>query len=366
MRTKPWAAWPGVIEAYRKYLPVSAKTPVITLLEGNTPLIPSLTLSRRVGAGAAVYLKYEGLNPTGSFKDRGMTVAISKAVEAKSVAVLCASTGNTSASASAYAARAGLRSIVLIPSGAIALGKHSQALIHNARVASVDANFDACLTIAKSLAQQHPITLVNSINPHRIEGQKTCAFEICDALGAAPDVHVTPVGNAGNITAQWKGYQEYRQRGRIAALPIMLGFQAEGAAPIVRNRVVLNPRTIATAIRIGNPASWRGATNAAEQSKGLIGAVSDAEILHAYRLLAHEDGVFAEPASAASVAGLLQLSAAGYFQKALRARRGKPFTIVCVLTGHGLKDPERAIKSVKLSKPLPPSVTTIAKAVGLT
>jgi len=360
-RSKSWVSWPGVIEAYRKYLPVSPKTPVVTLLEGNTPLIPSPSLSRRIGAGASVYLKYEGLNPTGSFKDRGMTLAISKAVEAKSVAVLCASTGNTSASASAYAARAGLRSIVLIPSGAIALGKLSQALIHNARVAAVDANFDGCLTIAKTLATQYPMTLVNSINPYRIEGQKTCAFEICDALGRAPDFHVTPVGNAGNITAQWKGYREYRQHGIVSKLPVMLGFQAEGAAPIVRNRIVPNPKTIATAIRIGNPASWRGATDAAAQSGGLIRAVSDKEILRAYQLLAQEDGVFAEPASAASVAGLLQLSGSGYF----RARRTRRVVIVCILTGHGLKDPERAIQSVKMPKLLPPSVTAVAKAVGL-
>ena len=227
--SKPNAPWRGVIEAYRAYLPVSPKTPVITLLEGNTPLIFSRVLSRRVGRGAEVYLKYEGMNPTGSFKDRGMTVAMSKAVEAKSIAVLCASTGNTSASASAYAARAGLRSIVLIPSGAIALGKLSQALIHGARVVSVEANFDACLALVKSLAQRYPITLVNSINPHRIEGQKTCAFEICDALGRAPDYNLTPVGNAGNITAQWKGYLEYRRRNTIRQLPVMLGFQAEGA-----------------------------------------------------------------------------------------------------------------------------------------
>jgi threonine synthase len=342
---------------------VSPKTPIVTLLEGNTPLIRSEVLSRRIGRGARVYLKYEGLNPTGSFKDRGMTVAISKAVEAKSVAVLCASTGNTSASASAYAARAGLRSIVLIPSGAIALGKLSQALIHNARVAAVDANFDACLALAKSLAQQFPITLVNSINPHRIEGQKTVAFEICDVLGRAPDFNCTPVGNAGNITAQWRGYREYHQHRRITRLPVMLGFQAEGAAPIVKGRVIKNPNTIATAIRIGNPASWRGAVSASEESHGLIRAVTDREILLAYRLLASEDGLFAEPASAASVAGLLKLASAGYFKKA--RGHGGPLTIVCILTGHGLKDPERAIKSIRTPKPLPPSLSVISKAVGL-
>ena len=360
------APWRGVIEAYRAYLPVSPKTPVITLLEGNTPLIFSRVLSRRVGRGAEVYLKYEGMNPTGSFKDRGMTVAMSKAVEAKSIAVLCASTGNTSASASAYAARAGLRSIVLIPSGAIALGKLSQALIHGARVVSVEANFDACLALVKSLAQRYPITLVNSINPHRIEGQKTCAFEICDALGRAPDYNLTPVGNAGNITAQWKGYLEYRRRNTIRQLPVMLGFQAEGASPLVQGRIVKHPRTVATAIRIGNPASWQGAIAASEESRGAIRAVSDRQILAAYRLLAAEEGIFVEPASAASVAGLLALSGAGSFKRraASRSRRGP--TIVCILTGHGLKDPERAIKSIRVPKPLPPSLSVISKAAGLT
>jgi len=357
------SAWPGVIEAYRAHLPVSPKTPVVTLLEGNTPLIHSEWLSRRLGRRARVYLKYEGLNPTGSFKDRGMTVAISKAVEAKSVAVLCASTGNTSASASAYAARAGLRSLVLIPSGAIALGKLSQALIHHARVAAVDANFDACLALAKSLAQKYPITLVNSINPHRIEGQKTVAFEICDALGQAPDFNCTPVGNAGNITAQWRGYREYHRLGKIRHLPVMLGFQAEGAAPLVKGKIIRKPHTIATAIRIGNPASWQGAIAASEESHGLIRAVSDREILWAYHGLAQNDGVFVEPASAASVAGLLKLAAAGYFRKA-RPHAGA-LTVVCILTGHGLKDPERAIKSVRAPRALPPSLSTISKAVGL-
>jgi len=356
--------WRGVIEAYRSHLPVSANTPVVSLLEGNTPLIHSPTLSRHVGRQAEVYLKYEGMNPTGSFKDRGMTVAISKAVEAKSVAVLCASTGNTSASASAYAARAGLRSIVLIPSGAIALGKLSQALIHGARVAAIDANFDACLALAKSLARLHPMTLVNSVNPHRIEGQKTCAFEICDVLGRAPDVHLTPVGNAGNITAQWRGYREYYERRTIRSLPLMLGFQAAGAAPLVTGKIVPHPRTIATAIRIGNPASWQGAIAASEESHGLIRAVSDAEILEAYRLLATADGVFVEPASAASVAGLLKLARTGYF-RAYQRRVRRRLLLVCILTGHGLKDPERAIKSLRLPKTLPPSLSVITKAVGL-
>ena len=367
-KVPPFSIWPGVIERYRAHLPVSRTTPVITLKEGNTPLIYSPRLSRRVGSFAEVYLKYEGMNPTGSFKDRGMTLAISKAVEAKSVAVLCASTGNTSASASAYAARAGLRSIVLIPSGAIALGKLSQALIHNARVAVVDANFDACLALAKSLAQRFPITLVNSINPHRIEGQKTCAFEICDALGRAPDFNITPVGNAGNITAQWKGYREYYEQKKIQRLPLMLGFQASGSAPLVSGRIVPHPRTIATAIRIGNPAGWRAAWAARDESKGMIDAVTDREILEAYRLLASEEGIFVEPASAASVAGLLKLVRSGYFETARRSTRKTPrrLTIVCILTGHGLKDPERAIKSVRVPRPLPPSLSAISKATLLT
>ena len=359
-----WTPWPGVIERYRPYLPVSRATPIVTLLEGNTPLIYSPVLSAQIGKGAAVYLKYEGVNPTGSFKDRGMTVAISRALESKSVAVLCASTGNTSASASAYAARAGLRSIVLIPSGAIALGKLSQALIHGARVAAVEANFDACLALAKALARMYPITLVNSINPHRIEGQKTCAFEICDVLGRAPDFNVTPVGNAGNITAQWKGYREYYAQGKIRRLPIMLGFQAEGAAPLVKGKVIKHPRTVATAIRIGNPASWQGAVTASEQSHGMIRAVTDRDILEAYRLLAQQEGIFVEPASAASVAGLLKLARSGYFRGEQPRTRGR-FTIVCILTGHGLKDPERATKSIRVPKPLPPSLSAISKAVGL-
>jgi threonine synthase len=366
-RTSPGAAravWPGVIEAYRPHLAVSRATPIVSLLEGNTPLILSPTLSRLAGRAVAVYLKYEGANPTGSFKDRGMTMAISKAKEAKSVAVMCASTGNTSASAAAYAARAGMRCIVLIPAGQIALGKLSQALIHGARVAAVEANFDACLALVKSLAQAHPITLVNSINPHRIEGQKTIAFEICEALGRAPDVNITPVGNAGNITAQWKGYREYHRLGRIARLPVMLGFQAEGAAPLVKGRIVTTPRTVATAIRIGNPANWQGAMAATEESHGAIHAVSDREILRAYRLLASEEGVFVEPASAASVAGLLKLAQQGYFAAAKR-KGSVPLTVVCILTGHGLKDPERAIKSIRLGKPVPPSLSANSKAVGL-
>ena len=373
------AAWRGVIEAYRTFLPVSSKTPVVTLLEGNTPLVYSKFLSQTLGAPFSVYLKYEGLNPTGSFKDRGMTVAISKALEDGSPAVLCASTGNTSASASAYAAKANLRSIVLIPRGAIALGKLSQALIHGARVASIDGNFDTCLQLVKALAEAYPVTLVNSINPFRIEGQKTCAFEICDVLGRAPEFHLMPVGNAGNITAHWKGYREYLRAGRTAMLPVLLGFQARGAAPIVRGRVVKTPKTIATAIRIGNPASWQGAVAARDESGGRIEPVTDRQILEAYRLLAQREGLFVEPASAASVAGLLLLARRGYFRRYLRQRgrstgqprhwaagsRGQPVLLVCILTGHGLKDPERAIKSVRVPKPLPASLEAVSRAVGL-
>ncbi|MFA5429962.1 MAG: threonine synthase [Candidatus Omnitrophota bacterium] len=330
----------GVIEKYRKYLPVSGATPVVTLNEGNTPLIFSPYLSSRLGAGCLVYLKYEGLNPTGSFKDRGMTMAISKACEEGSRAVICASTGNTSASAAAYAARAGIKCVVLIPDGHIAMGKLSQALIHGALVLQVRGNFDDALRLVRETAEKYPITLVNSLNPFRIEGQKTGSFEICDALEGAPDFQVMPVGNAGNITAYWKGYKQYHQEGKITSLPGLLGFQAEGAAPIVRGRIVENPETIATAIRIGNPASWKQAEQARDESGGLIDMVSDEEILEAYKLLAAKDGVFAEPASCASVAGLLKLSAAGFFAGKDKLR------IVCILTGHGLKDPDRAIKSV--------------------
>ena len=356
--------WPGVIEAYRSHLPVSAQTPVVTLLEGNTPLIPAPALSRKVHPRARVFLKYEGMNPTGSFKDRGMTLAISKAAEAKSVAVLCASTGNTSASASAYAARAGMRCIVLIPSGNIALGKLSQALIHQAAVVPVNGNFDECLNLVKEIARKFPITVVNSINPYRIEGQKTCAFEICDVLGDAPDLHVTPVGNAGNITAQWKGYREYQAAKRVSRVPVMLGFQAKGAAPIVLGKIVAKPKTIATAIRIGNPASWKGALAAVKESDGAISAVTDKEILQAYMLLAKEEGVYVEPASAASVAGLLKLSAERYFDRQPWKSRDA-ITIVCILTGHGLKDPERALASVRVPKPVAPTMPALIKRLKL-
>ncbi|MFA5145705.1 MAG: threonine synthase [Candidatus Omnitrophota bacterium] len=348
----------GIIDRYRKYLPVTGKTPVISLNEGNTPLIYAGYLSKIMGNNFEVYLKYEGLNPTGSFKDRGMTLAISKACEEESRAVMCASTGNTSASAAAYAARAGIKCIVLIPEGAIALGKLSQALIHGATVLAVDGNFDAALELVREITAKYPITLVNSLNPYRIEGQKTGSFEICDYLEAAPDFQVMPVGNAGNITAYWKGYKEYKAQGKINDLPKMLGFQAAGAAPIVKGHPIKNPKTIATAIRIGNPASWQQAEFARDESGGLIDMVSDAQITEAYKLLAGKEGVFAEPASAASVAGLLKLSRKGYFKKSKVTR------IVCILTGHGLKDPDRAIKSVKKPKVVKPDLKAVLKEIG--
>lgn len=354
----------GVIERYKKYLPVSDKTPIVTLLEGNTPLIYSPYLSKTLGKNFEVYLKYEGLNPTGSFKDRGMTMAISKAREEGSNVVICASTGNTSASAAAYAAAAGIKCIVLIPKGAIALGKLSQALIHGATVLAVDGNFDDALGLVREITAKYPITLVNSLNPYRIEGQKTASFEICDYLGDAPDFQVMPVGNAGNITAYWKGYKEYLKEGQSKKLPKMLGFQAEGAAPIVRGHPIKNPSTIATAIRIGNPASWKQAEEARDESGGLIDMVSDAEILEAYKILANRDGIFVEPASAASIAGLLKLSRNGYFKNVNRPT-GKPTNrITCILTGHGLKDPDRAIKSVREPKVVKAELKAILKEIG--
>ncbi|MFA5411216.1 MAG: threonine synthase [Candidatus Omnitrophota bacterium] len=346
----------GVIDRYKQFLPVTGKTPIIALLEGNTPLIYAQSLSKIIGKGSGVYLKYEGLNPTGSFKDRGMTMAISKACEEGSRAVMCASTGNTSASAAAYAARAGLKCLVLIPRGAIALGKLSQALIHGATVLAVDGNFDRALDLAREITARYPITLVNSLNPYRIEGQKTASFEICDVLGGAPDFQVMPVGNAGNITAYWKGYKQYRRAGKINRLPKMLGFQAAGAAPIVKGRPIKKPETIATAIRIGNPASWKQAEAARDESGGLIDMVSDGEILRAYKLLAAKEGIFVEPASAASVAGLLKLNKKRYFRPKSK--------IVCILTGHGLKDPDRAIKSVKAPKIVKPDLQAILKEIG--
>ena len=346
----------GVIERYKKYLPVTENTPIISLNEGNTPLIRAVYLEKLIGKSSELYLKYEGLNPTASFKDRGMTLAVSKAVEEGSKAIICASTGNTSASAAAYAARAGIKCVVLVPEGSIALGKLAQALIHGAQVIAVKGNFDDCLELVKEITKKYPITLVNSLNPNRIEGQKTGAFEICDVLGGAPDYHAIPVGNAGNITAYWKGYKGYGKNGRIALLPKMIGFQAEGACPIVKGRVVKNPKTIATAIKIGNPASWKKAEAARDESGGLIEAVSDKEILGAYKLLAAKEGVFVEPASASCVAGVLKKSKEGYFKKAAK--------IVCVLTGHGLKDPDRAIASVKKPKSVRAKLEVIVREIG--
>ncbi|MFH1380291.1 MAG: threonine synthase [bacterium] len=352
----------GIIERYRTYLPVSAGTPVITLLEGNTPLVPVPQLAAALGAPEIeLYVKFEGMNPTGSFKDRGMTLAISKAVEEKSKAVICASTGNTSASAAAYSARAKLKCVVLIPEGAIALGKLSQAMIHGAHVLAVRGNFDDALNLVKEICNTYPITLVNSLNPFRIEGQKSGAFEIVDVLGEAPDFHCIPVGNAGNITAYWKGYKEYYKHKKIKKLPVMMGFQAEGAAPIVRGAPVHNPETIATAIRIGNPASWKQAEAARIESHGIIDMVSDDEILESYTILANLCGIFCEPASAASVAGLKKYIAKGHVKKI----NSKKITIVCILTGHGLKDPERAIQSVDKPKVIDARLDAVVKEIGL-
>ncbi len=332
----------GIIERYREFLPVADATPVVTLYEGNTPLVPAPRLGAAIDPKLTLYLKYEGLNPTGSFKDRGMTMAVSKAAEHGMRTVMCASTGNTSASASAYAARAGLDCFVLVPGGKIAIGKLAQALAHGAKVVSIDGNFDEALCLVREITATHPIALVNSVNPYRLEGQKTAAFEIVDVLGRAPDYHALPVGNAGNITAYWMGYKQYRGAGRSASLPRMLGFQAAGAAPIVLGKPVENPETVATAIRIGNPASWKGAVAARDESEGLIDTVTDDEILDAYSLLARLEGVFAEPASAAGVAGIRKLVAQGYFTA--------PATIAITLTGHGLKDPSTAISQSGISQ----------------
>jgi threonine synthase len=349
------AGWPGLIEAYRERLPVTAETPVVTLQEGNTPLLPAPELSRRTGC--EVYLKVEGLNPTGSFKDRGMTMAISKAVEEGAKAVICASTGNTSASAAAYAARAGITCAVLVPQGKIAMGKLAQALVHGAKLLQVGGNFDDCLSLASKLAIDYPVSLVNSVNQFRIEGQKTASFEIVDTLGDAPDIHCLPVGNAGNITAYWQGYQEYATDGIATRTPRMWGFQAAGSAPIVTGKVVEHPETIATAIRIGNPASWTKALDARDSSGGRIDAVTDRAILAAYRLLARSEAVFVEPASAASVAGLLQVHAAGELEPCQR--------VVCTVTGNGLKDPEWAISGAPAPETIPVDVLAAAVSLGL-
>ncbi len=326
----------GLINKYKEFLPVTDKTPVVTINEGNTPLIKADKLTKQAGLNINLYLKYEGANPTGSFKDRGMTLAVSKAKEEGSNAIICASTGNTSAAAAAYGAKAGMKTFVLIPDGYIALGKLSQAMMYGAEVVAINGNFDEALVIVRELAEKYPVTLVNSVNPYRIEGQKTAAFEICDALGEAPDYLCIPVGNAGNITAYWKGFKEYKEKNIVSSTPKMYGFEAEGAAAIVKNKKIDNPETIATAIRIGNPASWEQAVAAQKESNGLIDSVTDDEIIQAYQLLARTEGVLAEPGSAASVAGLIKSYNLGKIQEGS--------TIVCVLTGNGLKDPDSAIK----------------------
>jgi threonine synthase len=347
--------WLGVIAAYRDHLPVTAGTPVVTLHEGGTPLLPAPVLSDRTGC--EVYLKVEGMNPTGSFKDRGMTVAISMAAGRGARSVICASTGNTSASAAAYAARGGLTCAVLVPRGKIALGKLAQALVHGARLLQVEGNFDDCLELAAKLSAQYPVALVNSVNPDRLEGQKTAAFEIVDQLGDAPDVHCLPVGNAGNITAYWMGYQEYFSLGLASRKPRMFGFQASGAAPIVDGAPVSHPQTIATAIRIGNPASWHLAEAARDESGGLIDKVTDREILAAYRIIARDEAVFGELGSSASVAGLLAASADGRIPVGSR--------VVCTITGNGLKDPDWALSGAPAPMTVPVDAATAAAALGL-
>jgi threonine synthase len=349
-------AWRGVIEEYRQWLPVDAGTPVVTLGEGGTPLLSAPRLSALTGC--EVFVKVEGMNPTGSFKDRGMTTAISLAKQAGAEAVVCASTGNTSSSAAAYAVRGGLKPVVLVPAGKIALGKLAQALAHGATQLPVEGNFDDCLRLARELAAKYPVALVNSVNPVRLQGQKTAAFEVVDVLGDAPDIHALPVGNAGNISAYWLGYQEYAKEGQSSHTPQMFGFQAAGAAPLVHGAPVEHPDTIATAIRIGNPASWDLAVAAREDSAGVIEAVTDEEILAAHRVLSSEEGVFVEPASAAGVAGILKLAQAGRLESGKR--------IVITVTGHGLKDPEWAVKSAPpLPDAVPADVAAVAEALSL-
>jgi threonine synthase len=353
-----------MIEAYREFLPVSPSTPIVSLAEGNTPLVYCPQLSERVGRSCEVFVKNEGVNPTGSFKDRGMTVAVSKAMEHGANALICASTGNTSASAAAYAARAGIPCIVILPAGKIASGKLMQAVAYGARIVAIDGNFDDALCIVRELGDGHRFVIVNSINPDRIAGQKTAAFEIVDVLGDAPDFHLLPVGNAGNITAYWAGYREYQARQKSTRLPIMIGFQAAGAAPIFHNRIVEKPETIASAIRIGNPASWKQACAAIAESHGAINIVSDEEILEAQSWLAKHEGIFVEPASAAAIAGLFKCcesdQAAYSFQSIPAASR-----IVCTVTGHGLKDPDPIIRRMKELKPVAASLTEVRRAIDL-
>lgn len=349
-------SWRGLIDAYRQYLPVTDSTPIVTLYEGNTPLIPVPAIAAEIGRQVQVYVKYDGLNPTGSFKDRGMTMAITKAKEAGAKAVICASTGNTSAAAAAYARRGGMRAFVLIPDGYVALGKLAQALLYGAEVLSIKGNFDRALEIVREMSEHYPVTLVNSVNPYRLEGQKTAAFEIVDTLGDAPDWLCIPVGNAGNISAYWMGFCEYHQEGRSSQLPQMMGFQAAGAAPLVNGQVVTHPETLATAIRIGNPANWQKAIAVQDASKGAFNPVTDDEIMAAYRLLASSEGIFCEPASAASVAGLLKV----------KDQVPTGATVVCVLTGNGLKDPDSAIKFSEnnFKQGIDAELETVAKVMG--
>jgi threonine synthase len=348
--------WPGVIEAYPDRIRASPGCRVVTLQEGGTPLLPAPTLSLRTGCD--VLLKVEGANPTGSFKDRGMTMAVTEALARGAQAVLCASTGNTAASAAAYAARAGIPSAVLVPRGKIALGKLAQATAYGARILAVDGNFDDCLELARKTAADYPVTaLVNSVNPVRLQGQKSAAFEICDVLGQAPDVHCLPVGNAGNITAYWLGYTEYHVDGVVSGRPRMFGFQAAGAAPLVHGAPVRNPDTIATAIRVGSPASWDGAIRARDESGGLFDAITDEQILDAYWLLAGQEGVFVEPASATAVAGLLRVVEDG------RLPAGS--LVVCTVTGHGLKDPDTALRGIPTPNPIPVDPAAVAAALAL-
>jgi len=347
---------PGVLFSYKDYLPVTPKTPLFTLGEGETPLVRAPALEKELNVGQ-LYFKLEGCNPTGSFKDRGMVVAVAKALEEGSKALMCASTGNTSASAAAYAAARGVDCIIVVPRGKIALGKMAQAIIYRAKIVTIDGNFDQALTIVRALTGKHPIALVNSLNPNRIEGQKTAAFEIIDVLGEAPDYLFIPVGNAGNITAYWKGFKEYQKAGKAKIKPRMMGFQAEGAAPIVRGHIVKKPETVASAIRIGNPASWKKAEAARDESGGIISMVSDAEILSAQKLMATKAGVFGEPASAASLAGLLK-----------RRQQGMNFSrsrVVCIVTGTGLKDTETALKGAEPFLELPADLDAVEKALGL-
>jgi threonine synthase len=345
----------GVLVRYHDFLPVTPATPLITLGEGDTPLVRSVALAKQLGCGE-LYFKLEGCNPTGSFKDRGMVVAIAKAVESGSSSVICASTGNTSASAAAYGARFGLGVVVIVPRGKIALGKFAQAIAYGARIITIGGNFDQALQIVRDLVEKYPVALVNSINPNRIEGQKTAAFEIVDDLGDAPDYHFIPVGNAGNITAYWKGYSEYKQAGKAGKTPHMMGFQALGAAPIVKGKIVNKPKTLATAIRIGNPASWQGAVSARDNSGGVIDCVTDGEILDAYKLMASREGIFGEPASAASLAGLKKMVGQG-----LKLSDKK---VVCVVTGTGLKDPGIPVKHVEPFPDLPADIHVVEKSLG--